>query len=206
MQSRSPRSLQLRYLRPLALLIAGVGLNPMFMAIAAGPDVTAPAVDVVGVSPVRGMEIPRNEIPSPVQSLNARTLEDNRSLSLPELFANRLGSVTTNVITGNPHQADVNFRGYTASPLLGTPQGLSVYQDGVRINEPFGDIVNWDLIPRVAIAGIDLIPGSNPLFGLNTLGGALSITTKSGLTHQGGSVEAGIGSHGRYEAEAEIGR
>jgi outer membrane receptor protein involved in Fe transport len=84
-----------------------------------------------------------------------------------------------------PYQADVNYRGFTASPLLGTPQGLSVYQDGVSINEPFGDIVNWDLIPRNAIASIDLIPGSNPLFGLNTLGGALAIRTKDGFNNAG---------------------
>ncbi len=192
--------------RPLALLIAGLGLSLPGMTQAAGPDVVTPVVDVIGVSPVRGLEIPRNEVPSPVQSLNARTLEENRAQTLPELLNSRMAGVTANEITGNPYQTEVIFRGFTASPLLGTPQGLSVYQDGVRINEAFGDIVNWDLIPRVAISGIDLIPGSNPLFGLNTLGGALSITTKSGLTHQGGSIEAGIGSDGRYEVEAEIGR
>ncbi len=63
-----------------------------------------------------------------------------------------LGSVYVNEIQGNPFQPDVNYRGYTASPLLGTPQGLSVYMDGVRLNQPFGDVVSWDLIPRVAIS------------------------------------------------------
>ena len=83
----------------------------------------------------------------------------------------------------NPFQADINYRGYTASPLLGTPQGLSVYMDGVRLNQPFGDVVSWDLIPRLAIASTTLMPGSNPLFGLNTLGGALAIQTKDGRDH-----------------------
>ena len=86
---------------------------------------------------------------------------------------------------GNPFQPDVNYRGYTASPLLGTPQGLSVYMDGVRLNQPFGDVVSWDLIPRLAIASMTLMPGSNPLFGLNTLGGALSIQTKDGTSNPG---------------------
>lgn len=185
--------------------IALCGLIQPFSAPLAA-DAQTPDVVVVGTTPIRGLEIPRNEIPSPVQSLGARSLLENRSLTLPELMSQQLASVTTNGTTGNPFQTEVNFRGYTASPLLGTPQGLSVYQDGVRINEPFGDIVNWDLIPRVAIAGVDLIPGSNPLFGLNTLGGALSISTKNGLTHQGGSIDAGIGSHGRYEVEVEVGR
>jgi outer membrane receptor protein involved in Fe transport len=88
---------------------------------------------------------------------------------------------------------------------LGTPQGLSIFQDGVRVNEPFGDAVNWDLIPMNAIAGMNLMPGSNPVFGLNTLGGALSITTKNGRTHQGGGIETSYGSWDRKTAAGEFG-
>lgn len=165
-----------------------------------------PGVEVVGTTPVPGIDQPRNDIPANIQSLDTRALRDARALSLPELMSSRLNGVNVNEIQGNPFQADVNYRGFTASPLLGTPQGLSVFQDGVRVNEPFGDVVNWDLIPRAAIAGIDLIPGSNPLFGLNTLGGALSIHTKSGLTHPGASLEGQLGSFGRRLAEAEFGR
>ena len=50
--------------------------------------------------------------------------------------------------TGNDFQLDFNYRGYVAGPVIGTPQGLAVYQNGVRINEVFGDVVNWDLIPQ----------------------------------------------------------
>ena len=113
--------------------------------------------------------------------------------------------MSLNAAQGNPWQPDVSFRGFTASPLLGLPQGLSVFQDGVRINEPFGDVVNWDLLPAAAIASLQLIPGSNPGFGLNTLGGALSIHTKSGLTHSGGSVQSYGGSFGRQATEFEQG-
>jgi outer membrane cobalamin receptor len=102
--------------------------------------------------------------------------------------------VHVNEVQGNPFQMDVNYRGYTASPLLGTPQGLSVYFDGVRINQPFGDVVSWDLIPKAAIASMNLMPGSNPLFGLNTLGGALAIQTKEGRSHPGSSVQVTGGS------------
>jgi outer membrane receptor protein involved in Fe transport len=106
---------------------------------------------------------------------------------------------------GNPFQPDLAFRGFTASPLLGTPQGLSVFQDGVRVNEPFGDIVNWDLIPQSAISSVQLIPGSNPSFGLNTLGGALAVYTKSGTQYPGGALELSGGSFGRRSAEFEWG-
>ena len=107
---------------------------------------------------------------------------------------------------GNPFQPDVNYRGYTASPLLGTPQGLSVYMDGVRLNQPFGDIVSWDLDSAdAAIASTTLMPGSNPLFGLNTLGGALSIQTKSGVTHPGTMLQASYGSDVRRAFDFEHG-
>lgn len=173
------------------------------MAVAA--DIEAPTVEVVGLSPIKGLEQARDEVPAHVQSLGTRVLDENRLQPLPELLGSRISGINVNEIQGNPYQADVNFRGFSASPLLGTPQGISVYQDGVRINEPFGDSVNWDLVPRAAISSIDLIPGSNPLFGLNTLGGALSIRTKDGFAHPGASIEASGGSFGRREVEAEFG-
>jgi outer membrane receptor protein involved in Fe transport len=168
-------------------------------------DIGAPAVEVVGLSPIRGLELPRDEVPGHLQSIDARALKESKRQPLPELLGNRISGINVNEIQGNPYQADVNFRGFSASPLLGTPQGISVYQDGVRINEPFGDSVNWDLVPRAAIGSIDLIPGSNPLFGLNTLGGALSIRTKDGFANPGTALEASAGSFGRRELEAEFG-
>jgi hypothetical protein len=112
-----------------------------------------------------------------------------------------LGSVYINEMQGNAAQPDVNYRGYTASPLLGTPQGLSVYMDGVRLNQPFGDVVSWDLIPKSAIASISLMPGSNPLFGLNTLGGALSVQTRDGRSHPGTTLQTIAGNQRRRSAE-----
>ena len=162
------------------------------------------AIEVIGILPVKGLDQPKRDIPSSIQSIDQRTMRISDAASLPELMNAQLNGVTVNEIQGNPFQVDVNYRGFTASPLLGTPQGLSVYQDGVRINEPFGDSVNWDLIPRQAIASIDLIPGSNPLFGLNTLGGALSIHTRSGLDGAGSSVKTGGGSFGRRTASADF--
>ena len=164
-----------------------------------------PPVIVVPVSPLPGLGVPKDQLPANVQTADAADLE---RVDAPDLAAHlwrELGSVTVNETQGNPFQPDVNYRGFTASPLLGTPQGLSVYLDGVRLNQPFGDVVSWDLIPRSALASIALMPGSNPLFGLNTLGGALSVQTKSGLTHRGTSVQALAGSYGRAAVEFETG-
>ncbi len=163
------------------------------------------AVDVVSATPLPGTELPIDQIAAPVQTLSARELDQSGSLDLSDVLNRRLGGVNVNENQGNPFQPDVNFRGYTASPLLGTPQGISVYVDGVRQNQPFGDVVSWDLIPKIAIADIALIPGSNPVFGLNTLGGALSVETKDGHSAPGTSIAASGGSFGRRAVEFEHG-
>ena len=164
-----------------------------------------PAVDVVGTTPLPIIGAPLNEVPANVQSATGADMQRQQSLNLPEYLNNNLGSVTINESQGNPFQPDVSFRGFTVSPLLGFPQGLSVFQDGVRINEPLGDVVNWDLIPQGAISSMTLIPGSNPVFGLNTLGGALSINTKSGREYPGGSLSAFGGSYGTRSGNVEYG-
>lgn len=180
--------------------------TPASAPTAAPPVVVLPEVEVVQTTPVPGTGVPKDQIPSNVQTATDRRLRQLQSLNLPEFMRTQLPSVNVNEVQGNPYQMDVNYRGFTASPLLGTPQGLSVFLDGVRVNEPFGDVVNWDLLPRAAIANITLLPGSNPLFGLNTLGGALSMQTKSGDTHPGTGIEVEGGSFGRISTELTHGR
>lgn len=164
-----------------------------------------PVVTIVGTLPIPSISQPLSEIPSAVQTANSKDLADSQALDLSSFMNQRLGGVYVNEVQGNPHQMDVNYRGFTASPLLGTPQGLSVYMDGVRMNQPFGDVVSWDLIPRSAIHNMTLMPGSNPLFGLNTLGGALAVQTKSGLNSPGTSVQTTLGSNQRRSVEMEHG-
>jgi outer membrane cobalamin receptor len=112
-----------------------------------------------------------------------------------------LTGVNVNDIQGSPYQSDVTYRGMRASSTLGASQGLSVYMDGVRMNQPFGDVVNWDMFPEAAIDTVTLVPGSNPMYGLNTLGGALAFTTKSGLTTQGNELTTSFGSHRRLKLD-----
>lgn len=170
-------------------------------------EVGAPAyaVSVVSATPLAGLDRPVAEIPSPIQAATDRDIESSGALDVSDFLNRRMNNVFVNEIQGNPLQPDVNYRGYSASPLLGTPQGISLYLDGVRLNEPFGDAVSWDLIPRIAISDLALVPGSNPLFGLNTLGGALSMRTKDGLADGGTSLEIGGGSFGRKTASFEHG-
>ena len=164
-----------------------------------------PEVKVVGVTPISEVGLPLKKVSGNVQSVEDEDIERHEPLNITDFMRRNLESVTANDDQNNPFQPNISYRGYFASPLLGTPIGLSVYQDGVRVNEPFGDTVNWDLIPQFAIANMDLVPGSNPLFGLNTLGGAISIRTKSGFSHPGFRAQAYGGSFGRKNYQAEYG-
>jgi len=155
-------------------------------------------IRVVGQTPL-GAGVDIDSIPANVQSVDADILERQRPSDLAEFMQRNLGSVFINEAQSNPLQPDVQYRGFVGSPLLGLPQGLAVYQDGVRLNEPFGDTVSWALLPVAAIDGMQLMPGSNPLFGLNALGGALSIQTRDGFSSPGTVASLSGGSFGRSE-------
>jgi iron complex outermembrane receptor protein len=157
-------------------------------------------LEVVGTTPLHGVGLPADMVATNIQSATADDIENLQGLDISEFMNKTLGSVSLNQAQNNPFQPDLKYRGFTASPLVGNAQGLSVYMDGVRVNEPFGDAVNFELIPESAIASMNLIPGSNPVFGLNTLGGALSIQTKTGFNFQGHELEAYTGSFGRDSA------
>ena len=126
-------------------------------------------------------------------------------LDLADFMRRELGSVFVNEAQGNPLQPDVQYRGFVGSPLLGLPQGIAVYQDAMRVNEPFGDTVNWALIPKSAIDRVLLLPGGNSLFGLNALGGALAVRTKDGFGHPGAEATLSGGDFGRRLLSGEVG-
>ena len=162
-------------------------------------------VEVVGTSPLPGIGIEEDKLPYDVQSVNAEALYRSQTMNLTEFMSRNLSGVNINEVQGSPFQADITYRGFRLSGILGSPQGLSVYLDGVRVNEPFGDVINWDMIPEAAINNVTLVPGSNPIYGLNTLGGALAFTTKSGLTAPGTEVKLQAGSFGRMRADVAYG-
>lgn len=166
---------------------------------------TMETIEVIGVTPTLGVGLPEEKIPYAVQSADAEDLNRAKSLDITDYMNRNFIGVNINDAQNNPLQPDVQYRGYTASPLLGLPQGLAVYQNSVRVNEIFGDTVNWDLIPESSIANLNLVGGANPLYGLNTLGGAIALETKNGFTHPGHSLEVYGGSYERYVTTVESG-
>jgi outer membrane receptor protein involved in Fe transport len=174
-------------------------------SLGAAEKLTTGTINVISTTPLPSIGLPLNIIPANIQIVNRTDLKNQAGVSIVDFANNNLQGVSIQETQGNPFQPDVTFRGYSASPLGGAPQGISVFLDGVRMNEPFGDSVRWDLIPTFAIQGMQMVPGSNPVYGLNTLGGAIAIQTKSGRTNQGVALEASAGSWGRKNVSAEYG-
>lgn len=166
---------------------------------------TLSEVLIIANAPLPGFGLPLAEIPANVQTASALDLQNAQVNDVAHYLSERFMGVNVSDSADNPFQLDINYHGFTASPLVGTPEGLSVYVDGVRVNESFGDTVNWDLIPESAIASVSLISGSNPVFGLNTLGGALSLQTKSGRDSPGTELQAYGGSFGRRSVQLQTG-
>lgn len=180
---------------------------PAAYAVAEPDDDPTPIakVEIVGIAPLSGLGMDRELLPYPVQVASDIAIKKAGGENLSEFLSRNLSGVNSNEISGSPFQNDITFRGFRASPVLGSAQGLSVYLDGVRVNEPFGDVINWDMVPEAAIGSVILVPGANPLYGLNTLGGALAFTSKSGLTHAGLEAELSVTEHGRRRVDLAYG-
>jgi outer membrane receptor protein involved in Fe transport len=177
------------------------GLMTVNLALAKDQPLDLGVMNVISVSPMQGRGVDAEKLPGTIQTVSSEQLQKAQSISLAEYINRYLGSVTINEAQNNPLQPDIYYRGFVASPLLGMPQGLSAYVNGVRFNEPFGDTVNWDLIPNGAIDSMALYGGSNPVYGLNSLGGAISVKTKTGFSAPGHQFEVYGGSWDRHSEE-----
>lgn len=175
-------------------------------------------VVIVGTTPLPGSGVDLDKVPSHVQTLGGRDLDpDGHSDLLPGAAARRMGSVNLNSELGSQYQPDFVYRGFEASPISGIAEGLAVYQNGTRINEAFGDNVNWDLVPQFAVNRLT-VQSNNPVFGLNALGGAVTLEMKNAFNAPGGDVEVSQGNfrnttgyaayglrHGNFGAYAAVG-
>lgn len=180
------------------LVAAGFGAVPVVA------QETLPEVEVIGVTPMPGTGVARDRVPAAVQTITDEDIDALQPRNLTDLVEQTLRGVSVTDVQNSPYQQNLSYRGFTLSPLLGEAQGIAVYMNGVRINESFGDTMQWDLVPEAAIRRLDLV-GGNPAYGLNALGGALSLQTHTGLSFSGSEFEIKAGSHGRLDTTAQAG-
>lgn len=156
-------------------------------------------------TPTAGSGMDVDKVAASVNAVGAGQIARTGSLNIADALQQQVPGIIVSDVSGNPFQPDIQFRGFVASPIAGTPQGLAVYQNGVRINEAFGDTVNWDLIPTAAIRSVTVVT-NNPAFGLNALGGAVNVQMKNGFNYQGAEINTMGGSFGRVQSSAQWGR
>ena len=172
---------------------------------APAPEVNLPTVNIIGSSPLLGSGLDRNKLPAATNVLNSGDVTRDGTPNAVRALDEQVGGVNLDSASGNPDQPTLLYHGFEVSPLQGTPQGLAVYVNGARFNDAFGDTVNWDLIPSIAIGQLNL-EGPNPVFGLNALGGSLSVQLKNGFTYHGGEADLYGGSFGRIVGEIQYGK
>ena len=175
------------------------------VSIIAGETVKVDSIEVYSPTSLPTIGLPVKDVPYAIQTATGEEIRQQAGVSIADYMVNNLEGVTVNEVGGNPYQLELNYRGYNTTPILGNPQGLSIYVDGVRQNMPFSNNVLWDTIPEFAIDDMQLVGGSNPVYGLNTLGGSLSMQTKSGRTFNKSAIEGSTGSWGRNTGLAETG-
>jgi iron complex outermembrane receptor protein len=156
-------------------------------------------------TPTAGSGMDVDKVPAGINALGAAQIQRTGSLNIADALQQQVPGVVVNEVSGNPFQPNIEFRGFVASPVAGTPQGLAVYQNGMRVNEAFGDTVNWDLIPTAAIRSVTVVT-NNPAFGLNALGGAVNVLMKDGFNYKGAEIDTMGGSFGRIQSSAQWGK
>src|SRR5271157_1870678 len=177
----------------------GSGAAPPEAAVALRP------ITVIGTTPLIGSGIDRDLVPAETHVLTGADISRIGTPNAVEALNQQLGGVALDSASGNPFQPTFFYHGFQASPLQGVPQGLAVYVNGMRFNQPFGDTVDWDVIPDIAIDRIDVV-GSNPVYGLNALGGALNMLLKNGFSYHGFEADVSGGSFSQRQGEFQYGQ
>jgi iron complex outermembrane receptor protein len=196
----------MRFSQRLSARQASVSLAALLLASSMRPGMAQealPTVEVVATAPL-GATTSTLNVPTEVQSIGSTEIESLNQDVITQDLARRTPGVDVTDELGSPLSQALNFRGQTASPVPGTPEGLAVYMNGVRINEAYGDIVNWAFIPTVAIDQAQIVTG-NPVFGLNALAGAVVMNMKNGFTWQGTQFDVHGGSDYTVQGSAQYG-
>ena len=184
------------------------GLTPfLFLVVAASAqerDAPPRLPEIRVTPPVVPGALPPSSTPSRVDTLTGPEIRRDAPAVLPEALE-RFPGVTLQSEQGNRLQPNLSLRGFTISPVTGLPPGLSVFLDGVRLNEPTVEEVNFDLIPLEDVERIDVIRGPSVLFGRNTLGGAINMVTRRGKEVREIVPEVAAGSFGRRDYRLRLG-
>ncbi len=162
-----------------------------------------PPIEVVGsIQPAAGPTV-GSGVPARVTTLSAEQVDAYEPRILSDALKSVAGFSTYDDL-GSPYKLNLSSRGFYSSPVVGLPQGVAVFLDGVRMNEPEASQVNFDLLPMDHINRIEILSGNGSLLGRNALGGAVNLVTARGTGPTTGTIELSGGSFGAARAEAHV--
>ena len=175
---------------------AGVRAQQAADSPGAAPKPVEASEDVVVIGRLPRLPLPPSKVPASVQVIEAADLQRAARPSLPDALVGQVPGLSLADEQGNSYQPDLSLRGFQATSVTGVPQGVSVFLDGVRVNEPTAEEVNFDLLPVEDLESVEVVPGPSVLFGRNTLAGALNLVTRRGQDGAGAFVQVSAGSAG----------
>jgi outer membrane receptor protein involved in Fe transport len=194
-----------------ARLLVIVGLSAVSVARAQVPDTTVvdttafdlPPIEVVGtILPDAGPTV-GSGVPARVTTLGAEDVDAYEPRVLSDAVRQVAGFSTYDDL-GSPYKLNISSRGFYSSPVVGLPQGVAVFLDGVRMNEPEASQINFDLLPMDHIQRIEVLSGNGSLLGRNALGGAINLVTARGTGPTRANLELSGGSFGAFRGEANV--
>ena len=188
------------------LAVLGLSLLVFKESISQDKTFVAPDVNVISVTPVQGSGMSVERVPSNVQNFGLDSLSKKKNFSVVETLNREAAGISVSNLNSSPMQNDINFWGYVSGPMLGSAQALAIYQNGMRVNESFGEVVQWDLIPDFAINNMQIFSGGDPIFGQNAIGGAISMQMKNGFDNEGIKTTFSGGTSGRTNEVVEYGK
>lgn len=195
-------------MRPTSLLVAAALVSRSAALAAQQRDTTRtahelPPIEVVGsIAPAAGPTI-GSGVPARVTTLSAGEVDAYEPRVLSDAVKSVAGFSTYDDL-GSPYKLNISSRGFYSSPVVGLPQGVAVFLDGVRMNEPEASQVNFDLLPMDHIDRIEILSGNGSLLGRNALGGAINLVTARGTGPTSGTIELSGGSYGAARGEAHV--
>jgi outer membrane receptor protein involved in Fe transport len=162
-----------------------------------------PVIEVLGsVLPSAGPAV-GSGVPARISLVSGEAIDGWEPRLLSDALASQPG-ISLYDDLGSPFKPTLVTRGFTASPVVGLPQGVSVFLDGVPVNEPDAGQVNFDLLPLEHVRRVELLSGTASLLGPNSLGGAINLVTQRGDGAPSGEVELSGGSYDRFSGEGSL--
>ena len=163
-----------------------------------------PTIEVVGSILAPGGPGIGSGVPARTSTITNEQLEAWEPRVVSDLLAGQPGFSLYDDL-GSPFKTTVSTRGFYASPVVGLPQGVSVFLDGVPVNEADAAQVNFDLLPLEHVRRVELLSGTASLLGPNSLGGSMNLLTNHGGGPISGEVELTGGSYESFSGEGSVG-